>query len=65
MKYYVHLGAVRFEIKRPLTRWERIRCWFSPWRYEAIGLPEPRFTPPMPKVPPPRSEPVTDREAKS
>jgi hypothetical protein len=33
-QYFVYLGAVRFEIERPLTKWERLRCWFSPWRYE-------------------------------
>lgn len=32
--YYIWLGVVRFELKRPLTRWERFRCWFSPWTYE-------------------------------
>jgi hypothetical protein len=37
-RYYVWLGAVRFEIKRPLTRWERVRCWFSPWVYEEVFL---------------------------
>jgi hypothetical protein len=36
MKYYIWLGAVRFELPRPLTRWERFRCYFSPWHYEAV-----------------------------
>lgn len=33
MKYYLWLGMVRFELPRPLTPWERVRCWFSPWVY--------------------------------
>jgi hypothetical protein len=38
--YYIWLGNVRFELPRPLTRWERIRCWFSPWTYqESYELP--------------------------
>lgn len=44
-KYYVWLGAVRFELKRPLTRWERFRCWFSPWHYEERCEPPVRIRP--------------------
>lgn len=38
--YYVWLGAVRFELKRPLTRLERFRCWFSPWNYQETYEPK-------------------------
>jgi len=35
-KYYIWLGAIRFELPRPLTRWERFCCWFSSWKYEEV-----------------------------
>lgn len=39
MHYYIWLGHARFELPRPLTRWEQVRCWFSPWTYEEKRLP--------------------------
>jgi hypothetical protein len=32
--YYIVLGTLRFELNRSLSRWERIRCWLSPFVYE-------------------------------